>query len=270
MNPEKVDFTEISEKGVTWTLLATLYLRAYEYRHQTSPILGDRHAAEAVDRIEFDFDRLKRKLRPESNQFLVALRARRLDHWSRDFLAAHPDACVLHLGCGLDSRMLRLDPDAKLHWFDVDIPEVIEARRRLYAEHGRYRMIGSSVTDEGWLDTVPADRPVLVVAEGLLPFLPADAVRGLMRRLTGRFGSGELIFDAMAPWAVRLHPLLQWSPGNGRSIEHWNPRLKLTEAVSFGMDHRLIPSRRHRALYRFMISVPGLRNTSRLFRFTFS
>jgi O-methyltransferase involved in polyketide biosynthesis len=34
-----------------------------------------------------------------------------------------------------------------------------------------YRMIGSSVTDPGWLDQIPTEAPTLVVAEGLLMYL---------------------------------------------------------------------------------------------------
>jgi hypothetical protein len=35
-----------------------------------------------------------------SGRFPPLLRARRLDDWAREFLARHPDASVLHLGCG--------------------------------------------------------------------------------------------------------------------------------------------------------------------------
>ncbi|HZM80885.1 MAG TPA: hypothetical protein VFC19_34615 [Candidatus Limnocylindrales bacterium] len=78
MNAGKVDFSAIPDDGVTWTLLGTLYLRAWESR-QPHPILGDHYAAEAVERINYDFAKLHRRVRPSGNQFLVALRARQLD-----------------------------------------------------------------------------------------------------------------------------------------------------------------------------------------------
>ncbi|MGA8112801.1 MAG: hypothetical protein WCA46_03955 [Actinocatenispora sp.] len=62
----------------------------------------------AVERIRYDFDALRKRVRPEGNQLLVALRARRIDDWAGAFLARNPDATVLQLGCGLDSRMLAL------------------------------------------------------------------------------------------------------------------------------------------------------------------
>ena len=75
---------------------------------------------------------------------------------------------VLHLGCGLDSRVFRIDPPATVRWYDVDLPDVIDLRRRLYPERHDYELIATSVTDLRWLDGIPADRPVLVVAEGLV------------------------------------------------------------------------------------------------------
>jgi hypothetical protein len=36
---------------------------------------------------------------------------------------AHPQATVLHLGCGLDSRVFRVDPPPSVRWYDVDQAE---------------------------------------------------------------------------------------------------------------------------------------------------
>jgi O-methyltransferase involved in polyketide biosynthesis len=160
----KVDFSSVRWGSVEWTNLVTLYLRAHESRSRR-PILGDHAAAEAVDRIDYDFKRIRRISLPASNQYLVALRAKQLDDWAADFLARHPDAVVLHLGCGLDGRAFRLAPPPSVLWFDIDQPVVIELRRRLYDDTDRYRMIGSSVTDPEWLDQIPTGRPTLVVAE---------------------------------------------------------------------------------------------------------
>lgn len=104
---DKVDFSEVRWGSVEWTNLCTLYLRAYESR-SPAPILGDTAAAEAVDRIEYDWARMRRATRPGSNQYLVTMRAKQLDDWSTQFLRRHPDAVVLHLGCA-DGRGGTLD-----------------------------------------------------------------------------------------------------------------------------------------------------------------
>ncbi|MEV7970217.1 class I SAM-dependent methyltransferase [Sphaerisporangium sp. NPDC088356] len=268
MNTQKIDCRGLADEDVAWTLVGTLYLRAWESRLPT-PILGDHYAAEAIERIDYDFPKLKRQVRPGSNQFLVGLRARQLDDWSTTFLTEHPDAVVLQLGCGLDSRMLRLDPQGTRDWFDLDIPQVIDLRRQLYPERGRYQMIGASVTDDGWLEAIPADRPVLIIAEGLLPYLTLTEVRSLLQRLTDHFPSGELIFDALTPRIVRMLKHFQWSPRDAKEIERWNPRLTCTEHMPFCTHYRRIPVRRYRILYRLIHALPALRNMATEYRYTF-
>ena len=117
------------------TYLATLYGKALDAAVE-HPILGDRFAAEAVARIDYNFNELKL---PSGGEITLPLRARHFDQWTRAFLAANPESTVLHLGCGLDTRVYRIDPGPKVRWFDVDFPVVIALRERLYPERDGYR-----------------------------------------------------------------------------------------------------------------------------------
>ena len=230
--------------GVKETLLYTLYYRALDQRSK-APIVGDTWAADVLDRITADNRKglLTAKL-GASGRFPPLLRARRLDDWAREFLARHPDASVLHLGCGLDSRAFRLDVPERVRWYDLDFPDVIALRRRLYPERAGYRLLASSATDPGWLDEIPVDRPTLIVAEGVLPYLTeADghAVRTAHRLASC---SGELIFDGVAGPTARMSKLFQWSLGDPREIERWNPRLALIDVVPVVADFEQIPYRK--------------------------
>ncbi len=137
---------------------------------------------------------------PVANQYLVVLRAKQLDDWCADFLGRHPEAVVLHLGCGLDGRAFRLEVPESVRWFDIDQPSVIELRPQLYNDTERYRMIGCSVTDPLWLPQIPTGYPTLVVAEGLLMYLTESEVRQLLARLTDRFDSGEMLSTRSPRW----------------------------------------------------------------------
>jgi O-methyltransferase involved in polyketide biosynthesis len=274
----KLDFSGVRWGSVEWTNLCTLYLRAYENRLER-PILGDRAAAEAVDRIDYDFARMHRAAQPWANQFLVALRAKQLDIWADDFLRRNPDAVVLHLGCGLDSRAFRLDVPSGVSWFDVDVPGVIALRRQLYTDRTGYTMIGASVTEPGWLDQIPTGRPASIVAEGLLMYLDENELRELLQRLTDRFGTGELLADLLSPWGPRFSnsPLLakastsgitKWGTKDGDELAEWIPRLHLVDRTMF-LDAAKIPLKPQRMLYRILATVPFMRNYDRLYRFRF-
>jgi O-methyltransferase involved in polyketide biosynthesis len=221
------------------TYLATLYGKALDTAVER-PILNDRFAAEAVARIDYDFKELKL---PQGGEISLPLRARHFDQWTRAFLAAHPDATVLHLGCGLDTRVYRIDPGPQVRWYDIDFPDVIALRAQLYPPREGYRPIGSSVTDLAWLDTVPGDTPVLVVAEGLMMYLREQDGVALLRRIVAQFPGGRIAFDGYSRTMVSLVSRLAtvrgaqvellWGVADPHDLERQVPRLRLAEDVAF-------------------------------------
>lgn len=193
------DRLRVDLSGAPQTMLATLYAKALD-ADLPRPILGDRFARDVVDRIDYDWS--KTSITP-TNSPSVTTRSAHFDTWARQFLAAHRDAVVLHLGCGLDARVFRIDPGPGVEWFDVDYPDVAALRSQLLPARDHYRVIAASATDPAWMSDVPTDRPVLMIAEGLTMYLTeADGV-ALLRRIVDGFPSGELHFDAFNRLGIR-------------------------------------------------------------------
>jgi O-methyltransferase involved in polyketide biosynthesis len=219
------------------TLLVTLCGRAWDARAR-QPILGDTMAAAAVEQMDYDFRRAKVNPRVAAS---VAVRAKQFDDWTAEFLAKHDQAIVVHLAAGLDTRVWRVNPEPGVTWYDVDYPEVIALRSRLYPERGHYHMIGSSVTAPSWLAQVPAGRPTLIVAEGLTMYLKPEEGHELMRRLTGHFVHGIIVFDAFNRLTIRVQHLnpavrgcgarMYWGIDDPAELERASPRLHCLEAA---------------------------------------
>jgi len=276
MPGEKVALT-----GARETLLITLSAKAGESRLRDS-LLKDHFAAEAMQRIDYDFSRL----RVDRDMMIgVALRAHVIDAWTRDFIARHPESTVLHLGCGLDARVFRVAPPAGIRWFDVDYPDVIALRQRLYPARENCTLLGSSVMEPGWIDAVPGDRPAFVIAEGLLPYLPEEEVFDLLERVTHHFPGGELAFDAYSPLGLAM---IAWQPSVRRTgaVLHWTlddpqellrqlPQLNLLQELTGygadGYDPRQIArmSLPARAAIQIFGWLPALSQMARLMRFRF-
>jgi hypothetical protein len=66
-----------------------------------------------------------------------------------------------------------------------------------------------------------------------------------------------------------MSKLFQWSLGDPREIERWNPRLALIDVVPVVADFEQIPYRRYRALFQLMNKIPAIRNGMRLLRYRF-
>lgn len=215
------------------TLLLTLYAKALDAR-LPNPILGDTCSADISDAIDYDFTRLKVK---PALICSTALRTRLLDRVVREFVGRHPDAVVLDLGCGFDPRVVRCDPPAGVGWYDIDFPDVVDQRKHFLPD--RSNLVGADLTEPGWLDQIPRDRPAMIVAEGLVPFLPGDTFREITRRLTGHFDTGELAINGytrFAAWSMKYHPSIKAigiTAARGFDDAHepegWGARLTLTD-----------------------------------------
>lgn len=222
---------EVRLTGTQQTALVTLYGKALESRRPDS-ILGDSEADRAVRRIDYDFGKLRMRRRDQQSS---ALRAKAYDTRVLRFLDAHPDCVVLHLGCGFDTRAYRVDPPATVEWYDIDLPEVIALRRRLFPPRPGVRTIGISVTGPTLLDEIPASKPVLVVAEGLTPYLRRADGLAMLRRIVAHFGSGQLLLDGYSRagvWLLQRYPpvkasgaRLNWSIGDPHELEAEVPGL---------------------------------------------
>ncbi|MGW5109306.1 class I SAM-dependent methyltransferase [Nocardia sp. NPDC004123] len=201
-----VQRTRLTLNQLEETLLITLWAKALDSKLPV-PMLGDTRSAEIADRIDYDFDTLKIK---PALTYETALRSRKLDDAVRSFTTAHPDAVVLDLGCGLDPRMVRCRPTAGIDWYDVDFPEVIAVRPQFLPEPSH--LVGADITSTDWLAGIPSDRPAMIVAEGLIPFLPGSSFQVLTRALTTHFGTGEIALNGytrFAAWAMKYHPTIK-------------------------------------------------------------
>jgi len=119
---------------------------------------------------------------------------------------------------------------------------VVAVRERLLPDRVNAHNIGADVADPDWLNTIPSDRPAVIVADGLMAFLSKEDFMSLLNRLIDHFPSGEMAFNSytrFAVWASKHVPgtssvsgLLKF-PGvdDPRQLEDWNPKLKLIREI---------------------------------------
>lgn len=146
---------------------------------------------------------LRGKSRSKWLAYYMGMRAAVIDCWVEEQLHAHPDAIVLHLGCGLDSRVRRVGRVAKL-WIDVDFPDVIAERRRHFASADHYRMHAADLRDPHWTDGLPDAPCALVVMEGVSMYMAPQALTALFAQLSARYPQVRLLMDCYTVRAARL------------------------------------------------------------------
>ncbi len=195
---------KVALEGVPETTLWTLYHRARDGARPGSK-LHDPKAAELVEALDFPFAERFGGLATGMEGYLGE-RALTFDREVLGVLASDPDAVVVALGEGLETQFWRVD-NGRVRWFTVDLPETAAIRQQLVGDDPpRRRLFAGSALDDTWfdaLDAQPTDR-VVVVAQGLLMYLPPREVAALIARCAERFRRGVFLFDTVPVWFSAL------------------------------------------------------------------
>jgi O-methyltransferase involved in polyketide biosynthesis len=237
--------------GVQKTLLLPLWGRAVESLKKR-PVLVDTTAVEIIRSIEFDFSTIAANMSPITQLAWIA-RSLHIDRTIRRFLETHAHATVVNIGCGLDTTFERVD-NGSLRWLDLDLPDVIELRRRFLPDRERRRNLACSFLEEAWLGELEEADAIIFVAGGVFYYFEETQIRDFLTRLAGLVARGEIIFDVASPLGVRVsnkkvieaggmdeQSVLKWGIEDPRAMQQWDSRIQLTEAYPMfhGVKRRL-------------------------------
>ncbi|MFY9800663.1 MAG: class I SAM-dependent methyltransferase [Methanoregula sp.] len=240
------------------TSFLTLYCHALE-SVSDNPILSDPKSVEITTELnktlslsENTLDRILASGRLDRRLVVhIAIRAKKYDDYARDFLQRFPDGVIVNIGCGLDSRFLRIDNGQGI-FYDLDLPEIIEIKKDFFDETSRYHLIASSVLDYGWMEMVRQHTgPFLFMAEGVFMYLDGKDVRLLVLKIQEKFPGSELVCEMVN--SLWLRPLVKkmldfkmqrelhlgknatFRSGirNGREMEQWHSGIQFLDEWSY-------------------------------------
>ena len=192
----------ISLGDVETTALIPVAIKASESLRK-NPRVRDEVAVEMIKKLGIDtkpFDKFM------SHEGVIA-RTVMLDRMVKDFIAKNPSAVIVNMGAGFDNRFSRVD-NGSIFWFDLDLPDSIELRKKVFSERERVSMLSGSVLEDGWCATVKAESAktsskVLFLAEGLFMYLTLEEISKLLSILKTNFPGGTLIAEQNNPLMVK-------------------------------------------------------------------
>ncbi|KAK1759039.1 putative O-methyltransferase [Echria macrotheca] len=281
---------KVSLTGPQSTLLITLHGRALDAQ-SPNPILADHFASQVLSAIDHDFTTIGVG---RGSIYLVGARGSWIDTRILAFLSSHPTGTsVIHLGCGLDTRAhrllsaLSLDERKKVRWIDLDLEDVIALRRVVappLPSGTDYAMVSGSATNPEVIKSLPADRPTVIVMEGLTSYLDPVEGEAMIATLCAHFGKGEIIMDASNWLTRRVQRMfsLIWKTGSDVQWVRWGIDPRGLEKVCDGLrleevqpivTNKSVPRARAGPVMRvimWMLSLlPVTRNTFCFCRYTF-
>ena len=225
--------------SINKTLYIPLYGKAYVSKKGC--FLRDVMAEEIWKKEAFT---LKGKSKSKWLAYYMGIRSAVFDHWLQAELLQANDAAVIHLGCGMDGRILRV-PSNGHRWYDVDFPQVIQERKRYYAESDKYRMIGADVRNPDWLKQIPEKGHAIVLMEGVSMYLTLSELQNLFCILSAHFDHCSLLMDCYTELAAKLskykNPIHDLGVVKVYGMD--DPSLPESSSLLFAKEHDMTPPR---------------------------
>jgi O-methyltransferase involved in polyketide biosynthesis len=224
------------------TLLLPLWGRAVETQKKES-LLIDKTAVEIVEKIDYDFSALSKDLSAVS-LFGWIRRSLLIDETIKQFIEKHSKATIINIGCGLDTTFERVD-NGTIHWYDLDMPDVIELRRKFIQETERRKNITNSFLDFDWLSRLIIEDNILFIAAGVFYYFEESQIKDFLYKIADSFPGSEIVFDAASPIGIKMankmvikrsgmgeKSFLKWGVKGSKTIQSWDDRIVVLNEVS--------------------------------------
>ncbi len=221
----------------------TLYIPLYgkSYVSKKGLFLDDKKAEEIWETEGFS---LKGKSKSKWLAYYMGVRSAVFDEWLKQQMADVPDAVVVHIGCGMDSRVIRVETESH-KWYDVDFSEVIKERKRYYTESDNYKMVAGDARDCKWLTTIKENKSAIVVMEGVSMYLTIEEMRNLTDSLCAYFEQVVLLVDCYTSFAAKIskhrNPINDVGVTEVYGID--DPQAYQSEKLVYVKEHTMIPQK---------------------------
>ncbi len=222
------------------TALIPLAIKASETARPDARI-KDLKAKEIIDTLGVDVSKYDPFLSHEG----VVARTILFREQLKALLKQYPDAVCINLGCGFDDKFTQVD-NGRLQWFDVDLPDQIAVRRKVYKDRDRCTMMDGNALDGAWTSGIPKAEMYIIVMEGVLEYFSKDRVKTCLNMLCDSFPHGYLLAELHSPFlekhsshhdAVKhTNASFGWGTKSGKEYLELEPRMTFLSETSYNEE----------------------------------
>lgn len=263
VNPMKRDKSN-NILPISETLFIPLAARAIE-SGKNNPIISDEKSVEIIRAINPENKIINGG---ELSTLGILARTKIIDYEVDHILSHNASPIIINLGAGLDTRISRID-NGLLHWYDLDLPEVIRLRSRFFSENERIRFISKSVLDPTWIEevTISESSTIIIIAEGLLMYFSEEDVSRMLTLLSKHFPGAHMFFDVVHSYFInkKISSTFLWGIDHAKDIEKLSPSVKVLQSWSAGN----LLKERQSFILRMLNFLPATKNRSQILHIQF-
>ncbi len=158
---------------------------------------------------------------------------------------------------------------------------LITLQAKAIDSHSKNSILNDKQADEmiRWLECIPSDQPVMIIAEGLLEYFSEDEVKMLLHRLTSYFPYGQIAFDVMNSFAVKsgkdrlkesTGAVHKWAVDDIQEVDRLESKLHRIKCLSvFDSTYMEKLPLRVRFPYSILRRIPRFKNMMRILLYKF-
>lgn len=222
------------------TALITLAIRASETSRPNARIT-DLKAKEIIDTLGVDVSKYDPFLSHEG----VIARTIMYQNQLKALIKQYPDALCINLGCGFDDKFSQVD-NGKIIWYDVDLADQIEVRRKVFKDKDRCIMLEGDALNDEWTKALPKRDMTIVVMEGVLEYFSQDQVKTCLNMLCDNFEHGYLLAELHSPFMAKhskhhdaikyTNATFGWGTKSAKEYLPLEPRLSVVSEHSYNEE----------------------------------
>lgn len=235
------------QENVSETLLIPLYMRAQESKEE-NPIIVDTKSVELLSKVDYDFSKFSAD---ERCQRYISLRTKYFDEAVRKFVDKYDDAVVVLIACGLDPRVERISIEKEYQVYELDLPDVINLRKKFLPESSNNRYIAGSITNDEWIQTIKASHlygHFLFILEGISMYLTEEEMKNVFKNIDDNFDHAEVHVERMNKFFSKrtylqksvnnTNATFNWGCDNPKEIEQWCESFKLKDEYYYSDEKK--------------------------------
>lgn len=206
-------------EGVANTLFVPLVARINiskrfpEYFMDSKALELEAHLPEGADKGSSEY----------SNMASVA-RYYNMDKTVQEFAKCYTKCNIVYLGAGLETAYDRLNEKISsriVHWYEADLPEVIEARKNVFGQRENETLIAGDMFKLEWIKEIDTELPTLLIVSGVFQYFHEEEIITFIKACGKAFVKGEILFDATSESGLKFTNWFIKRTGNASAIMYF-------------------------------------------------
>lgn len=108
-----------------------------------------------------------------------------------------------------------------VHWYEADLPEVIEARKKVFGQRKNETLIAGDMFKLEWVKEIDNSLPTLLIVSGVFQYFHEEEIIAFIKGCGKAFPKGEMLFDATSESGLKFTNWFIKRTGNASAIMYF-------------------------------------------------